>query len=613
MRRLALNALFLFFCLLFLILLVTSGPPIVENGVALVLTPRGEIVDQVSGERLDQAFAQLAGGTAAQTPLRQLVRAVELAGDDKRIKLLVLDLDAMGGAGLTKLQELGAALRAFRAKGKRVIAVADEYTQARYYLAAQADEVLMHPLGMLFLEGYGRFDNYYREALDSLSIDYHVFRVGTYKSAVEPLLRNDMSPEVEDSSRQWLSVLWQAYKDDVAAARGLQAADVETFVQTYAERLDEARGDTAGLALAAGLVDRLVDRDVVRQELIAQVGEAHEGDYRGITHEDYLAAQGELDPLPPLFGPSVAILVASGDILYGEQPPGSIGSAPMIDLIRQAREDDTVKALVLRIDSGGGSTFASELIRRELELTRLAGKPVVVSMGSLAASGAYWIAIAADEIWAQPTTLTGSIGIFSTFPTFQAGLQRLGVHADGVGTTPLSGSFRPDLAMSEDLASILQDSTEFGYRRFLELVGEARSMTYDEVDHVAQGRVWSGLDAHQIGLVDQLGSLEDAVASAASRAGLDDYKLHWMEKELTFGEQLMLDMLEASEDPMGRHVAQPMARWARRQLGAAQNPWLQLQHVTGFSPIDRLSRDLGRMQRMNDPRGLYSMCFCEPE
>ncbi|MGE5125252.1 MAG: signal peptide peptidase SppA, partial [Betaproteobacteria bacterium] len=523
LRRVVLNLVF-FGLLVALVAVALRGRPKVPDGAALVLRPQGTIVEQLSaGDPLQRLVAQQAGAStlAKETLLKDLLDAIRAAKDDKRIKVLYLDLNDLGPSGLTKLRDLRAAILDFRSGGKKVVAYADSYLQTEYYLAAQADEVYLHPEGLLLLEGFGRWRNYYKQGLDRLGVEVHVFRVGEYKSYAEPYLRDDMSPEAREMALDVYGDLWRDYLADVAAARRLKPEDISSLIDGLPDRLHATGGDIARLALEAKLVDKLATRDEVRQRLIALVGEDKDKkSFKQVAWGDYLASLGG-DRTGSGRGDAVAVIVAKGDILDGSQPAGEIGGDSTARLIRKAREDASVKAVVLRVDSPGGSAFASEIIRRECELTRGAGKPVVVSMGSVAASGGYWISTASDEIWAAPETITGSIGIFGIFPTVDKPLAKyLGIHTDGVGTTRFSDTLRPDRPLDPAVAQMFQEFIDHGYDEFLARVAQARRMTKQQVDKIARGRVWSGEDAKGLGLVDQLGGLDQAVASAARRAKL---------------------------------------------------------------------------------------------
>ena len=573
-----------------------SSIPIVPRHAALVLNPQGRIVEQLSGDPIERAIADAAGEGEPETLLRDVLDAIEAAQDDKRIDLMVLDVSQMSGAGLSKLQEIGAALRAFRAAGKKVVAVGEYFDQSQYYLAANADEVYLDPLGFVFVDGFDYYRMFYKQALDKLAVDVNVFRVGTHKSYTEAFTRSDMSPEEREETTVWLNALWNAYQADVTAVRKLQPGALAAYASQMGSLVKGAEGDTARVAFAQGLVTALRTREQVSDDLKAIVGEddtTHS--FRAVELADYLAAVRSEEVLTRGSGKNVGVIVAAGDILDGQQPRGTIGGESTAEIIRDARFDEDVKAVVLRVDSPGGSMFASEQIYRELRALREAGKPVVVSMSSVAASGGYYIATGADEIWASPTTITGSIGVFAAIPTFQRTLGKIGVNVDGVGTTPLSGDLRLDRPLGPTARDILQSGVEHAYDVFLDRVAENRKKTAAEIDVVAQGRVWAGSDAQARGLIDSLGTFDDAIKAAAQRANLgEDYDVQYLEPQRTWQEALAMEFRAAGE-------------WAAVKLGfgAAQPPLVR-------RVLDPLQREVARWARFNDPRHLYSYCFCAP-
>ena len=597
-RRLTVNLIFLLVVILVVAAISSGDKPLLPSGVALVVAPQGRLVEERSGDPVDRALGSSFRDQEPEAVLRDLLEAVDHAATDDRIEALVLDLDGLWGGGLPKLQELALAVDRFRASGKTVVAYAGGYSQEQYLVAAHADEVLMDPQGLVLLEGYGSWQLYYKDAIDKLAITWNVFRVGEYKSFVEPFTRNDMSPEAKAANVEWLDAMWQAYQADVVAARELPADAVARYVAELVPAAERAQGDLAKVALEAGLVDRLVTRDEARARLVELVGADEDPDeFDRVDLKEYLrAVRTERRLRPSVVTDEIAVVVAAGEIVDGEQPPGSVGGESTARLIRQARHDDAVKAIVLRVDSPGGSQFASELIRRELELARADGKPVVVSMSSVAASGGYWIALSADEVWASPSTVTGSIGIFGMFPTFERTLGKIGISSDGVGTTAYSDALRLDRPMRDEVRRIFQLSIEHGYAEFIGKVAEARGMERAKVDEVARGRVWIGARAKELGLVDQLGGLQDAIAAAATRAELepDDYRVEWIERELTFGERFLVDVFgEGGGARIARAIA-PRPRWAESALAA------------------QLGRELDRLAHFNDPAGRYAYCFCEP-
>ena len=605
LRRFLVNVLF-FGLLAALVTAAMSGRPKVPDGAALVVKPQGVIVEQLSaGDPLQRLVAESSGvgSVARETLLKDLLDAIRAAKDDARIKALYLDVEDMSSGGLTKLRDLRGAIVDFKKSGKKVVTYSDGLMQAQYYLAAQADEVYLHPDGMVLLEGFGRWRNYYKEGLDRFGIDVHVFRVGEYKSAVEPYLRNDMSPEAREMAVETYGDLWRAYLADVAAARKIRPEDLSSLIDAMPDRLRAAGGDMAKMALEAKLVDTLAPRDEVRKRMIELVGKNDDGkSFRQVGVSTYLQAKGGDRTGATGKAKAVAVIVAKGDILDGDQPAGRIGGDSTARLLRRAREDDAVKAVVFRVDSGGGSAFASEVIRRECELVRKAGKPLVVSMGSVAASGGYWVATDADEIWAAPETITGSIGIFGMFPTIDRPLAKyLGVHTDGVGTTRFSDAIRPDRPLDPGVADLLRQYIDEGYGDFLERVARARKMTVEQVDKIARGRIWSGEDAKGLGLVDQLGGLDQAIESAAKRAKLEKgYRVWYVEKEKTFRERVMSMLAAQALD------AAFAAGWAPQTSAPASA-------LSVAGRLRDLQGDIERLSRWNDPRGVYAHCLCGEE
>lgn len=597
--RKVLHLLVLLFVLLLVLASLAPNVPRIPAAGALVLAPEGDIVEQLSGNPLERALAKARGLPIQETALKDLVEAIRGAKDDDRVKVLVLQLDGLTSAGLSKLQDLADEIVLFKESAKPVVAVGGSFTRPQYYLAAHADEVFMHPMGFVYIDGYGRFQPYYREALDNLMVDFHVWRVGEYKSFVEPITRDGMSEEDREASAEYLAALWDAYQADVTAARELAPSTLQRYADNAAELLAGAGGDAARLAVDLGLVDELLTRDLVDERIKALIGdgEAEEEEGTGyplIGDADYLRAiraghlgGGDAD--------SIAVLVASGTILDGMQPPGTVGGDSTAALIREAIDDERVKALVLRVDSPGGSAFASELILRELEVFQASGRPLVASMSSVAASGGYWISMGADEIWASPTTITGSIGVGATLPTVPRALDWLGVHFDGLGTTNLAGQLHLGRPLGPDMAEVLRQSIEFSYQQFIGKVAQHREQDVDGIDAVARGRVWIGARAQELDLVDRLGSFDDALASAAELAGLaeGEYETRYLEQELGFAEQLALDLVGVAE-PLVRALPEgPLFSQEFRQL------------------LDIAARPFTWVDKLNDPRGLYAYCFCD--
>jgi len=530
---------------LFGILLAASQSevPYLPDKAALVLSPKGRVVEELSGDPLDRALSRIGGDDRAETRLRDLVDVVDQARDDDRIRALVLDLKGLEGAGLPMMQDLAQSIRWFRESGKKVYAYGESYSQRQYYLAAQANEVYLDPMGYVLLEGYGYYRTYFRNTLDKLAVDVNVFKAGSHKSAPEEWTRSDMSPEDREDAEVWIGSLWDAYKADVGAARKLEPGLIQAYADEAAEGVRATGGDLAQYALARGLVDGLKTRHEFEEIVAGVAGEDEETGFSEVDWDGYLPYARSEQAMDEHGGKAVGIVVASGEILDGEHSPGIVGGDSLAKLLRKAREDDDIGAIVLRIDSPGGSIMASEIIRREVAELRKSGKPVVASMSTVAASGGYYIAMDADKIVAAPTTITGSIGVFAVIPTFQRTLDKIGVTNDGFGTTKLAGQTDLDRGLGPEAKEILQASVEHAYRTFVENVADARKRRPEEIDSLAQGRVWTGADAKAAGIVDSLGSIDDAISEAAKLAKLEDgYDVRWMEQELSWRDELVLSL-----------------------------------------------------------------------
>jgi protease-4 len=580
----------------FIVGALRSTIPRLPAEAALVIAPTGEIVEQLSGDPFERALAEAQGAGTSETLLRDLTEAIRAAAGDKRIRALVLDLNSMTGGGQPTLEEFARAVADFRKSGKPVIAHSVTFLQDQYLVAAHADEIYVDPLGLVILEGYERYRNYYKAALDKLGVDVNVFRVGSFKSAVEPFLRQDMSPEDREASLAYLGALWDNYRTVVAQARGLAPDAITRYANDIGATAVAARGDLPAAALAAKLVTGVKSSLEVEARVAEIVGLDKQGDsYNAVSMDDYLRVRRAEKKLKGDGKPRIGVIVASGEILDGDQPPGIIGGETVASLVRDARLNDNIRALVLRIDSPGGSVFASEQIHREIKAFKATGRPVIVSMGDLAASGGYYIAAPADEIWASPGTITGSIGIFALFPTLNRMLDKVGVSVDGVGTTPLSGELRLDRPVGAVAAQLVQSLIERGYADFLSRVAEGRNLKVEAVEPLAQGRVWSGRDAKANGLVDQLGGFDDAVAAAAARAELAEgsYHIDYLEKDLSWAEQLAMSFKV--------RVFQSLVEGSPSMQQA-----LRVLRVT-----DPLQREIARWERMQTPNHLYAYCFCE--
>ncbi|TOG58938.1 signal peptide peptidase SppA [Vibrio parahaemolyticus] len=565
-----------------------EGRPVIEKESALVMNLSGPIVEQRRYVNpMDSVAGSLLGNEMPkENVLFDIVDTIRYAKDDAKVSGLVLALRDLPETNLTKLRYIAKALNEFKASGKPVYAVGDFYNQSQYYLASYADKVYMAPDGGVLIKGYSAYSMYYKTLLEKLDVSTHVFRVGTYKSAIEPFIRDDMSDAAKESATRWVTQLWSAFVDDVTTNRNINAKVLNPTMEELLTEMKSVDGDLAQLAVKMGLVDELATRQDIRTLFAKEFGSDGKDSYNAISYYDYLAT---IRPDYTLASHDIAVVVASGAIMDGQQPRGTVGGDTVASLLRQARNDEKVKAVVLRVDSPGGSAFASEVIRNEVEALKKAGKPVVVSMSSLAASGGYWISMSADKIVAQPTTLTGSIGIFSVITTFEKGFSKLGINTDGVGTSPFSGD-GITTGLSEGASQAFQLGIEHGYKRFISLVGSNRAMTVEEVDKVAQGRVWTGQDALSFGLVDQMGDFDDAVELAAKLANVTDYGIYWVEEPLSPTELFLQEFMNQVKVSLGVDATSLLPK--------------SLQPVA-----QQFEQDASLLQSFNDPKGQYAFCL----
>jgi len=590
-RRLVFNLIFLVI-LAGLIGVLFSSRAVIAPRTALVLDPGGAIVEQYSTDPTQRALANLAGNDTAEVQLRDLLDAIDAAQKDSRIERMVFIPDEITSLGLATARELGAAFDRFKAAGKEIVVVSTGMQQNVYLLAAHANRILLDPEGSVMLEGFSNYRSYYKDALDKLGVQAHLIRVGTYKSAGEPYILDHASDASKEADAYWMGGIWQEYLDEIAALRKVDAKALADDIAHYDTRVAAQDGDLANLALEQKLVDELATRAQAREQLRA-LGAAEGDSFRQVDFHRYLASLvAQRLPRP---GDAVAVVVAQGEIVPGERAPGTIGGKSTAQLVRAAREDDSVKAIVLRVDSPGGDSYSSEQIRRELAQAREAGKPVVVSMGDVAASGGYWISLASDEIWAEPNTITGSIGIFGMFMTIPDALDKLGIHTDGVGTTPLAGAFDIRRPLSPQMEALITSVIKRGYEQFIGNVARARGKTPEQVDQIAQGRVWSGAQAKERGLVDKLGGLTDAVAAAAARAKLGaGYQVRYVERPMSTWQRLATTI--GGSDAMVR-----FARWSGFALPSGMFGNGEIRELASVAEILRGKR-----------YATFAHCLCEP-
>ncbi|EKR1790957.1 signal peptide peptidase SppA [Salmonella enterica subsp. enterica serovar 4,[5],12:b:-] len=584
---------------LFFIFLVLVGAGIwmqIGNGSNSEQTARGALLLDISGvivdkpstnHRLGALGRQLFGASSdrlQENSLFDIVNAIRQAKDDRNITGIVLDLKNFTGADQPSMRYIGKALREFRDSGKPVFAVGENYSQGQYYLASFANKIWLSPQGQVDLHGFATNGLYYKTLLDKLKVSTHVFRVGTYKSAVEPFIRDDMSPAAREADSRWIGELWQNYLHTVSANRQISPQQLFPGAQAIIDGLTSVGGDTAKYALDHKLVNALASSADVEKALTKQFGWSKtENNYRAISYYDYSLKT------PADTGGTIAVIFANGAIMDGEETPGNVGGDTTASQIRDARLDPKVKAIVLRVNSPGGSVNASEVIRAELAAARAAGKPVVVSMGGMAASGGYWISTPANYIVASPSTLTGSIGIFGVINTVENSLSSIGVHSDGVSTSPLA-DISMTKALSPEVQQMMQLSIEYGYKRFITLVADARKRTPEQIDKIAQGHVWTGEDAKANGLVDSLGDFDDAVAKAAELAKLKQWHLDYYQDEPT-----VLDM-----------VMDSMTGSVRAMLPEAIQAMLPAPLV---SAANTLKAEGDKLAAFNDPQNRYAFCL----
>jgi len=588
-RRAILNLLLLAIIVALVIAIVHRGPKPLQPKTALVLDLSGQLVEQFAGTAREQAIAELRGSTLPhQTRLRDVLRTLDGAAKDDKISMLVLDLDDLGGAGLAGLHEVAAGIQRFKASGKPVLAYGDAYSQRAYFLAAQANEIYMHPMGGVNLTGFGGYRTYFKDALDRLGVSANVLRVGMYKNAAEPYFTNGPSKATLEADGALYGELWSGFTGAIETARKLPKGRIASDIEQLPQQLAAVKGDTAQLALQQKLVDGIKTRDEMRELLIARGAKADDGkNYRHISLGQYQAYLKPDAAIPP--PDYVSVVVAEGAISDGEAGPGSIGGDSTARLIRQAREDEHAKAIVLRVNSPGGSPFASEIIRRELELARKAGKPVVISMGDVAASGGYWISMAADQVIADPATITGSIGVFGMLPTADKLFDKLSLHTGGTTTAWLAQAYDPRRPLDPRMAEVAQQGINHIYDEFTTRAAAARKKTVGEIDAIAQGRVWTGAQALERGLIDRTGSLDDAFKAAGKLAKLEGAtpRVVYLEREPSRSERLLASLSDV--------VAPAMVDALSVRLGVAALPKVPV-------ALQQASQDLTWLAELAAPR-----------
>lgn len=597
-RRVVIDVIFVGLIVFVLVLLFVPKAPPVPQTAALKLDPQGMLVEQIP-DPVQRAMRKLIGQAVQPvTRVRDIENALDTAAGDDHIKAVVLDLDDFSGGSFAQLERVGKALKQFEKSGKPVIAYASNFSQGSYYLASMANKAyLTTNQGMVTMLGLAAYRNYYKDLIDKLKIQWHVFRVGKYKSYVEPYTRNDMSPAAKQENSDLLDQLWTRYVNEVADARGNKAADLTSLVNHLPEALDDANGDASSLATHSNLVDGILPLPRLRAQLEGIVGTDQDtGSFNQIGMDAYLKARNPAARIANRAWDQVAVIVAQGDISSGKEPPGAIGSVTLSHLLERARRDDRVKAVVLDVDSPGGSALASDhILQAELALEQ-SGKPLVVSMSGVAASGGYWISMAGNKIFASPSTITGSVGIFGMLPTFEKTMNWAGIHRDGVETSPLADFGDPLRALGPDAAKVFQEIINHGYEEFTGNVAHYRDLPLSHVKAIAQGRVWTGRDAKRIGLVDQFGDLHAAVAEAARLAHVNQYGVTYISQQLSSSQKFIVQL---ADDPQMRSFGAHLFGGGAGYGDSALKAFLPM--------LDGLKRTLS----MQDRKGIYAYCFCD--
>jgi len=581
--------------LVFLLSLFSSRLPTIHNNSVLIVDPQGQLVDQLQGDAYERAVNEVFGEITSEVLVDDVIEALYYAKNDPRITLIVLRLDQLSGGGLSKLERIGIALDEVRESGKKIIAYADYYSQESYYLAARVNEIYLHPEGIFFPDGYSYYSNYYKDLINKIKVDWNIFRAGAYKTAVEPFIRNNMSAESMDSRSRIAGNLWNKYETDVISVRNLADKSISNYARDLLDDIEKEKTNVASIAYEMNLFDGLLTKDQVDLQISEELNIAKvDFNEHTIAFNDYLAVM-RLDENSVDYEDNIAIIVASGEILNGKQAPGLIGGESTAMLLKKALYDESIHGVMLKIDSPGGSAFASEQILEQVIALQAAQKPVVVLMGSVAASGGYWIAMSADKIFASPVTITGSIGVFAMFPTLQNSLAELGIYTDGSGTNQWSGSFRIDREMSSEVKRLVQSQVDYGYDEFINKVSKHRNIPKDTVRTVAEGQIWTGAEALDNGLIDALGGFNDALNEIEALTNLSEteYGLIYLQQEISLTESFAISFLNTLHSLditfLKSSSMSPAFDYLNSQIEQFMLPWLHF----------------------NDPKGLYAYCFCE--
>ncbi|CAH0533850.1 Protease 4 [Vibrio stylophorae] len=583
-RLLLINVVFFTLVALIFVAISSDEPSVtLPEKAYLQVELSGPLLDQrTQGDPFGEASRLLSGEWQSQLTLYEIVQTIRHAATDDRIQGMVLNLNELEPTSLTKLRYVAKAIEEFKAHKKPVIVYGEHYSQGQYYLASFADEVYMAPYGSVMLQGFSSYGLYYKSLLERLDIHPHIFRVGTYKSAVEPFLRDDMSVEAKEASSALLNQLWGTYLADVAENRGTTVEKISPNIDKLLADLRRANGNMAQLNVEYKLIDQRLNRPQFDERIHTRFTDSEALDFYAY-HQQIQPQEGYLNH------GNIGIVTIDGPIVDGLSTPTEVGGATIASLLREARNNDDIKAVVLRVNSPGGSAYASEAIRVEVDALRSSGKPVIASMSSMAASGGYWVSVSADKIIAQPTTITGSIGIFGLFLSFEDALKNIGIYSDGLGTTAFAG-MSPARELTPEVNEFIQLGVEHGYQQFIDLVIHHRQLTRKQVQAAAQGRVWTGQDALKLGLIDELGDFDDAIHSAAIIAGVEHPVPTWVQPPLSTFESFMLGLQATT----GIDINQIMSR-------SLPAPFA--------STAQQVVKDFNQLSTFNDPKGQYALCL----
>ena len=591
LKRTAIFVVLLFISLSIIGGLFPSDDDPIEEGAILNLNIKGALVEELSQSDFERAFSQFSGESQTETLITDVIHVIRHAKDNEDISTLLISTDDFSGGSSTKLELIAKEITEFKTSGKKVIAYSTQgYGTAQYYLAAFADEVHLHDYTTVFIDGYRRVRTYYKSFFDKFLIDANVFKVGEYKAFVEPYFRDDMSDEAKGNVIEWITVLWDGYLDQVSEARGISNESLKYFIDNPGLAAKQSAGDFAKAAIEYGVIDQLSNRREFRDYLYS-IAPGEEEDEINIVGMNAYMNSVEMEPIFEESESNVGVIIAKGSIVDGSAGPGSIAGDDFVKIIRKAYNDESVKALVLRVDSGGGSAYASEVIADELEKFKNSGRPIIASMGGVAASGGYYISTPADKILAERHTITGSIGVGGFLPTFERALEYIGINEDGVSTVDITTSVAESL--TEKDKALLQMGTDLVYDKFIAKVADNRGVTKEEIDQIARGKVWIGSKALEIGLVDEIAGIDRAIELAAELAEIDE-------------ELLGVKRINRDSD-LDSFFAGMMAKITSSIIKITGLDFLYKKNEL----LDGIEESLHELSMMNDPNGIYMKCFCE--